>query len=201
MDRHVRWSNSRWSSTRPRSPAVDFRNRQWHRAPGAHGRPYRRTKDPLAGRDRLGRGGRLPRPHRAGTKSIPAALRPNAVRDGDTQVSPAQAVVHQRTGANLLAVFIRTRPKDAAGPGIAVVLVPADANGVKADTKDAKMGREGASTATCACFVPIRAPARYSASSSTADSSRPPVSRSTGLSEHYRLKMRKNDSIGRTYVA
>ena len=48
--------------------------------------------------------------------------------------------------ADLFVVFARTRPADADGPGIAVFLVPADAEGVEVGAKDAKMGQEGAWT-------------------------------------------------------
>jgi acyl-CoA dehydrogenase len=49
--------------------------------------------------------------------------------------------------ADLFVVFARTRPADDKGPGIAVFLVPADADGVEVGAKDAKMGQEGAWTA------------------------------------------------------
>jgi acyl-CoA dehydrogenase len=83
-----------------------------------------------------------------GAGSNPAGLRTKAVRDGDggwVLTGRKQYITNAPT-ADLFIVFARTRPADAAGPGIAVFLVPADAEGVEVGAKDAKMGQEGAWT-------------------------------------------------------
>lgn len=83
-----------------------------------------------------------------GAGSNPAGLRTKAVRDGDNWVISGQKrFITNAPVANLFVVFARTRPADDKGPGIAVVLVPADATGVEVGAKDAKMGQEGAWTA------------------------------------------------------
>jgi acyl-CoA dehydrogenase len=74
-------------------------------------------------------------------------LRTKAVRDGDQWViTGRKQYITNAPTANLFIVFARTRPADADGPGIAVFLVPADADGVEVGAKDAKMGQEGAWT-------------------------------------------------------
>lgn len=83
-----------------------------------------------------------------GAGSNPAGLRTKAVRDGDDWVISGQKrFITNAPVANLFVVFARTRPADEQGPGIAVLLVPADAAGVEVGAKDAKMGQEGAWTA------------------------------------------------------
>jgi len=83
-----------------------------------------------------------------GAGSNPAGLRTRAVRDGDQWVISGQkCYITNAPLANLFVVFARTRPADDRGPGIAVFLVPADADGVTVGPKDAKMGQEGAWTA------------------------------------------------------
>lgn len=86
-----------------------------------------------------------------GAGSNPAGLRTRAVRDGDGWViNGRKQYITNAPTANLFVVFARTRPADADGPGIAVFLVPADADGVTVGPKDAKMGQEGAWTADVA---------------------------------------------------
>jgi acyl-CoA dehydrogenase len=83
-----------------------------------------------------------------GAGSNPAGLRTKAVRDEDDWIISGQKrFITNAPVANLFVVFARTRPADDQGPGIAVFLVPADANGVEVSAKDAKMGQEGAWTA------------------------------------------------------
>ena len=84
-----------------------------------------------------------------GAGSNPAGLRTKAVRDGDDGswvITGRKQYITNAPTANLFVVFARTRPADDEGPGIAVFLVPADADGVEVGAKDAKMGQEGAWT-------------------------------------------------------
>ena len=97
-----------------------------------------------------------------GAGSNPAGLRTKAVRDGsgddaDWVINGQKRFITNAPTANLFVVFARTRPADAAGPGIAVFLVPADAAGVEVGAKDAKMGQEGAWTADVT-FTDVRVP-------------------------------------------
>jgi acyl-CoA dehydrogenase len=83
-----------------------------------------------------------------GAGSNPAGLRTRAARDGDHWVISGQKqYITNAPVADLFIAFARTRPADADGAGIAVFLVPADAEGVEVGAKDAKMGQEGAWTA------------------------------------------------------
>ena len=87
-----------------------------------------------------------------GAGSNPAGLRTKAVRDGssddaDWVITGQKQYITNAPTADLFVVFARTRPADSDGPGIAVFLVPADAEGVRVAGKDAKMGQEGAWTA------------------------------------------------------
>lgn len=83
-----------------------------------------------------------------GAGSNPAGLKTKAVREKDDWVISGQKrFITNAPVANLFVVFARTRPADDQGPGIAVFLVPADADGVEVGAKDAKMGQEGAWTA------------------------------------------------------
>ncbi|MEV3900906.1 acyl-CoA dehydrogenase family protein [Mycobacterium sp. NPDC050551] len=83
-----------------------------------------------------------------GAGSNPAGLRTKAVRDGeDWVITGSKQYITNAPTANLFVTFARTRPADSDGPGIAVFLVPADAEGVGVGAKDAKMGQEGAWTA------------------------------------------------------
>ncbi|OBJ71891.1 acyl-CoA dehydrogenase family protein [Mycobacterium sp. 1274756.6] len=94
-----------------------------------------------------------------GAGSNPAGLRTTAVRDGgDWLISGQKRFITNAPVADLFVVFARTRPADAAGAGIAVFLVPADAAGVEVGAKDAKMGQEGAWTADVG-FTDVRVPA------------------------------------------
>ncbi|MCZ8380562.1 acyl-CoA dehydrogenase family protein [Mycobacterium sp. CPCC 205372] len=87
-----------------------------------------------------------------GAGSNPAGLRTKAVRDGsqddnDWVITGSKQYITNAPTADLFVTFARTRPADSDGPGIAVFLVPADADGVTVGAKDAKMGQEGAWTA------------------------------------------------------
>jgi acyl-CoA dehydrogenase len=87
-----------------------------------------------------------------GAGSNPAGLRTKAVRDGsgddaDWVITGQKRFITNAPTAGLFIAFARTRPADSDGPGIAVFLVPADAEGVSVGAKDAKMGQEGAWTA------------------------------------------------------
>jgi acyl-CoA dehydrogenase len=91
-----------------------------------------------------------------GAGSNPAGLRTKAIRDGsDWLISGEKRYITNAPVADLFVVFARTRPADDNGPGIAVFLVPADAEGVEVGSKDAKMGQEGAWTADVR-FVGVR---------------------------------------------
>ena len=94
-----------------------------------------------------------------GAGSNPAGLRTKAVRDGeDWVITGSKQYITNAPTANLFVVFARTRPADEQGAGIAVFLVPADAEGVSVGAKDAKMGQEGAWTADVN-FTDVRVPA------------------------------------------
>jgi acyl-CoA dehydrogenase len=93
-----------------------------------------------------------------GAGSNPAGLRTKAIRDGaDWLISGEKRFITNAPVADLFVVFARTRPADDAGPGIAVLLVPADTAGVEVGAKDAKMGQEGAWTADVR-FTDVRVP-------------------------------------------
>ncbi|OBB59284.1 acyl-CoA dehydrogenase [Mycobacterium sp. 852013-51886_SCH5428379] len=94
-----------------------------------------------------------------GAGSNPAGLRTKAVADGDDWVlNGSKQYITNAPTADLFVTFARTRPADSDGPGIAVFLVPADADGVSVGAKDAKMGQEGAWTADVN-FTDVRVPA------------------------------------------
>jgi acyl-CoA dehydrogenase len=94
-----------------------------------------------------------------GAGSNPSGLRTKAVRDGDDWIiNGDKRFITNAPIANLFIVFARTRPADDDGPGIAVFLVPAEAEGVQVGVKDAKMGQEGAWTADVN-FTDVRVPA------------------------------------------
>lgn len=83
----------------------------------------------------------------SGAGSNPAGLRTTAVPAGDDWViNGEKRFITNAPSADLFVVFARTRPADAAGPGIAVFLVPADTPGLQVGAKDRKMGQEGAWT-------------------------------------------------------
>ena len=91
--------------------------------------------------------------------SNPAGLRTKAVRDGDDWIITGEKrFITNAPIADLFVVFARTRPADENGTGIAVFLVPADADGVQVGNKDAKMGQAGAWTADVH-FDQVRVPA------------------------------------------
>ncbi|WP_420749866.1 acyl-CoA dehydrogenase family protein [Rhodococcus sp. O3] len=94
-----------------------------------------------------------------GAGSNPAGLRTKAVRDGDDWIITGEKrFITNAPIADLFVVFARTRPADENGTGIAVFLVPADADGVQVGNKDAKMGQAGAWTADVH-FDQVRVPA------------------------------------------
>ncbi|WP_422748676.1 acyl-CoA dehydrogenase family protein [Mycobacterium sp. WMMD1722] len=93
-----------------------------------------------------------------GAGSNPAGLRTKAVRDGqDWVINGSKQYITNAPTADLFVTFARTRPADSEGAGIAVFLVPADADGVSVGAKDAKMGQEGAWTADVT-FTDVRVP-------------------------------------------
>lgn len=84
-----------------------------------------------------------------GAGSNPAGLRTKAVaqENGDWIIDGAKCFITNAPTADLFVTFARTRPADADGPGIAVFLVPADAEGVSVAEHDRKMGQDGSWTA------------------------------------------------------
>ena len=93
-----------------------------------------------------------------GAGSNPAGLRTTARRDGDHWIIDGQKrFITNAPIADLFIVFARTRPADENSTGIAVFLVPADADGVGVSPKDKKMGQEGAGTADVT-FDGVRVP-------------------------------------------
>ncbi|HEX9176117.1 MAG TPA: acyl-CoA dehydrogenase family protein [Mycobacterium sp.] len=93
-----------------------------------------------------------------GAGSNPSGLRTKAIRDGGNWVISGQKrFITNAPVAQLFVVFARTRPADDEGAGIAVFLVPADADGAEVGAKDAKMGQEGAWTADVS-FTDVRVP-------------------------------------------
>ena len=95
-----------------------------------------------------------------GAGSNPAGLRTRAEQtaDGDWTINGRKCFITNAPLAGLFVTFARTRPADAAGPGIAVFLVPADTPGVQVGPKDKKMGQEGAWTSEVD-FTDVRVPA------------------------------------------
>lgn len=83
-----------------------------------------------------------------GAGSDPAGLRTAARQDGDDWViDGAKCYITNATDADLFVVFARITPRTDTSTGIAVFLVPADAEGIEIGVKDAKMGQEGSRTA------------------------------------------------------
>jgi len=83
-----------------------------------------------------------------GAGSNPAGLRTTATRDGDGWVIKGdKRFITNAPIAGLFVVFARISPAPGNGNGIAVFLVPADADGLTVGPKDQKMGQEGAWTA------------------------------------------------------
>lgn len=83
-----------------------------------------------------------------GAGSDPAGLRTTATQDGDGWVIDGdKRFITNAPIADLFVVFARMRPPPEQGNGIAVFLVPADAEGVSVGPKDLKMGQEGSGTA------------------------------------------------------
>ena len=83
-----------------------------------------------------------------GAGSNPAGLRTTATAVGDGWVlDGSKRYITNATEADLFVTFARLKPQPEDGNGIAVFLVPADAEGIDVGTKDAKMGQEGSRTA------------------------------------------------------
>jgi acyl-CoA dehydrogenase len=83
-----------------------------------------------------------------GAGSDPAGLRTTAVADGDGWViDGTKRFITNATEAGLFVVFAKVHPVPERGNGIAVFLVPGDADGIGVGVKDAKMGQEGSRTA------------------------------------------------------
>jgi len=83
-----------------------------------------------------------------GAGSNPAGLRTKARQDGDDWIIDGEkCFITNANTADLFVTFARARPADEKGTGIAVFLVPADADGVTVAPKDKKMGQEGSTTA------------------------------------------------------
>jgi len=83
-----------------------------------------------------------------GAGSNPAGLRSTATADGDGWlIEGNKRFITNATEAALFVTFAKLRPAPDAGHGIAVFLVPADADGIEIGVKDAKMGQEGSRTA------------------------------------------------------
>lgn len=83
-----------------------------------------------------------------GAGSNPAGLRTTARQDGDGWVIDGdKRFITNAPIADLFVVFAKVHPAPEQGNGIAVFLVPADAEGVTVGPKDLKMGQEGSGTA------------------------------------------------------
>jgi len=83
-----------------------------------------------------------------GAGSNPAGLRSTATADGDGWlIDGNKRYITNATEAALFVTFAKLRPAPDSGHGIAVFLVPADADGIEIGVKDAKMGQEGSRTA------------------------------------------------------
>ncbi len=83
-----------------------------------------------------------------GAGSNPAGLRTTAKADGDGWIiDGSKRFITNATEAGLFIVFARTGPATNSDAGIAVFLVPGDAEGLDVGVKDAKMGQEGSRTA------------------------------------------------------
>jgi acyl-CoA dehydrogenase len=83
-----------------------------------------------------------------GAGSDPAGLRTTAVADGDCWViDGTKRFITNATEAGLFVVFAKVQPVPESGNGIAIFLVPGDAEGIAVGAKDAKMGQEGSRTA------------------------------------------------------
>jgi acyl-CoA dehydrogenase len=93
-----------------------------------------------------------------GAGSNPAGLATRAVREGEEWVlNGSKRFITNAPIAGLFVVFARTRPAHGKDTGIAVFLVPADADGLEVAPHDRKMGQEGAWTADVT-FTDVRVP-------------------------------------------
>jgi len=83
-----------------------------------------------------------------GAGSNPASLRTTAIPDGaDWIIHGSKQYITNAPHANLFIVFARIRPQTEKDPGIAVFLVPGEAEGIEVGPHDRKMGQEGSRTA------------------------------------------------------
>jgi len=83
-----------------------------------------------------------------GAGSNPAGLRTTATVDGDGWLlEGSKRYITNATEAALFVTFAKLKPAPESGQGIAVFLVPANADGIEIGVKDAKMGQEGSRTA------------------------------------------------------
>jgi acyl-CoA dehydrogenase len=83
-----------------------------------------------------------------GAGSNPAGLRTTATTTGDGWViEGSKRYITNATEADVFVTFARLQPAPESGNGIAVFLVPSDAEGINVGPKDVKMGQEGSRTA------------------------------------------------------
>jgi acyl-CoA dehydrogenase len=93
-----------------------------------------------------------------GAGSNPAGMKTKAGKAGsDWIIDGNKRFITNAPLADLFVVFARTRPRDKAGSGIAVFLVPATTKGVGIGVRDKKMGQEGAWTSDV-FFDEVRVP-------------------------------------------
>ena len=84
----------------------------------------------------------------AGAGSNPAGLRTTATTTNEGWViEGSKRYITNATEADVFVTFARLQPAPESGNGIAVFLVPADAEGIEVGPKDVKMGQEGSRTA------------------------------------------------------
>ena len=83
-----------------------------------------------------------------GAGSNPAGLRTTATTtDEGFVIEGSKRYITNATEAALFVTFARLQPAPESGNGIAVFLIPSDAEGIDVGPKDAKMGQEGSRTA------------------------------------------------------
>lgn len=83
-----------------------------------------------------------------GAGSNPAGLRTTAtITDEGWVIEGSKRYITNATEAALFVTFARVQPAPESGNGIAVFLVPSDAEGIEVGPKDVKMGQEGSRTA------------------------------------------------------
>jgi acyl-CoA dehydrogenase len=83
-----------------------------------------------------------------GAGSNPAGLRTTATTTNEGWViEGSKRFITNATEADVFVTFARLQPAPESGNGIAVFLVPSDAEGIEVGPKDVKMGQEGSRTA------------------------------------------------------